>query len=382
MRIGFDIRPALKKNSRRRGIGRYTFELARALLEVNTKHDFLLYAIAGDMPAFCSDHQIRQIAYLKHPSRLNWLVDLLLLRRSIGRDNLNLFHATELTSLSRPGSAQLWVTVHDLIPYIFWEETVRSVPRDFAWFLKLAWKRVQLADLIITDSEHSKSDICERMGVPAERVEVVYLGSGEKLQPMDRELSTLHLKERYGIEGPFLFYVGGSDHRKNLKLLIRAFAQIRKGGYEGQLVLAGETFLLDIAEVREVQSQVQSSGLEAVVFFPGFVPDEDLSRFYSACDFFVFPSLYEGFGLPVLEAMKCGAPVLVSRTSSLPEVAGDCAHYFDPEEEGSLVDVFWKAYESPGTVAELRDRAADRAGRFTWHEAAQKMHLLYGQHGM
>jgi glycosyltransferase involved in cell wall biosynthesis len=382
MRVGFDFRPALKKNSRRRGIGRYVHELARALLDAESEHEFLLYTIAGERPAFKADFEARQTAYLKHPSRLNWLLDSVLLPRYIKSDRLQLFHGTELMNITRASGAQVWVTVHDLIPYIFWEETIKRVPKDFAYFLKLVWNRLAKADRIITDSEHSKQDICERLQIPAEKVDVVYLGGSENFRPLERDMALEWLQRKGQIEGPFLLYVGGSDYRKNLNMLVAAFSRIRDQGYPGRLVVIGETFLMDVPEVREIKANVQRAGLGSFVLFPGFVADEDLGAYYSACDFFVLPSLYEGFGLPVLEAMKCGAPLLLSRTSSLPEVAGDCAHYFEPTEMESLIEAFWKAYENPEEVEELRARGLTRAKRFTWQAAAQGVLELYNRHGL
>jgi len=380
MRIGFDFRPALKLNSRRRGIGRYTSELAKALLKLNTPHEFLLYAIDGEGPSLDGDFELRRIPFLKYPSRLNWLLDAVLLPQYCRTDKLHLFHSTELTSIKPTARRQLWVTVHDLIPYIYWEETKKRVPRDFAYFLKVAWRRVRQANRVITDSEHSKRDICERMSIPADNVDVVYLGSGDDLYPVNQDVASRLLRDRYQIEGPFLLYVGGSDYRKNLALLIGTFAELRKGGYAGSLVLVGETFVLDMSEVREIKGQVRRLGLEGLVLFPGYVPGEEICAFYSACEFFVFPSLYEGFGLPVLEAMKCGAPLLISQTSSLPEVAGGCAHYFNPEEMESLVETFWKAYENPVAVESLRSQGLERAKQFSWSAAAQQIHSLYNQY--
>lgn len=379
MRIGFDFRPALKKNSRKRGIGRYTYELAKALLASGTEHEIVLYAIGEELPEFALGPSVRRTAWLRYPSRLNWLLDHFLLPRYIASDRLHLFHGTEMTSIPRARSAQLWVTVHDLIPVIFWEETRKRVPRDYALYLQWALKRLSQADRIITDSENSKQDICERLQIPQERIDVVYLGAGDDVQPVEREIASERLARKGQVHGPFLLYVGGSDYRKNLKWLVAAFSEIRACGYPGKLVLVGETFQLDIPEIRELRQEVDRNGLDSEVLFPGFVTDEDLSCLYSACDFFVFPTLYEGFGLPVLEAMKCGAPLLVSRTSSLPEVAGECAHYFEPQEIESLVAVFNKAYDNQPAVEELRLRGMERAKRFTWEAAAQGVLELYSQ---
>lgn len=380
MRIGFDLRPVIKKNSRRRGIGKYTYEVIKALLERNDRHDFLLYTLREEVPELPQGFQARSLFHLSRPSRLNWIPDLLLLPRKIRRDGLDVFHATEITSVPSIGSTgptRVYVHVHDLIPFVFWEETVKRIPWDYACALKVALKRIRRAALIITDSVHSRKDIVERLGVPENRIEVIHLGCNDDFGPVEPDAAAGYLQSKYDVTGPFLFYVGGSDFRKNLLRLIKAFARIREEGYPGKLVLAGETFLWDIAEVREVRVLLGKLGLDRRVSFPGYVADADLPYFYSACDFFIFPSLYEGFGLPVLEAMKCGAPVLTSRASSIPEVAGDAAVYFEPEDEESIVSSFLAVYGDPKRCEELREKGFRQAAQFNWQKTAEQILRLY-----
>jgi glycosyltransferase involved in cell wall biosynthesis len=171
--------------------------------------------------------------------------------------------------------------------------------------------------------------------------------------------------------------VGGSDYRKNVGRLISFFARIRSRGYQGKLVLGGETFLWDIPEINILKSQIRGLGLADEVVFPGYIPDPVLSRYYAACDFFVFPSLYEGFGLPVLEAMQCGAPLLLSSSSSIPEVAGDSAFYFDPEDLESMEEAFFNAADDPESVAVKVEKGFRKAEEFTWESAAEKVYSLY-----
>lgn len=381
MRIGFDLRPALKKNSRRRGIGKYTRQLLEALVVQNPDHSFILYSRAGgtaEVPSRCT---VRNVPHLARPGRLNWVPDLLFLPLYLHSDGVEIFHATDITSIPRSSKVRVWATVHDLIPFIYWEETVRGVPRDFVWALKLAWKRMAQADLILTDSLYSRSDICERLGVPEERVHVVYPGATEGMGPVDPEEARNALREQYRISGPFVFYVGGSDFRKNLPRLVQSFGRVRKKGYPGKLILGGETFTWEIPEVVELRARIEALNLGEHVVFCGFIPECHLPFFYSACDAFVFPSLYEGFGLPVLEALQCGAPVLTSHTSSLPEVAGEAAVLVDPEDEESIVNGFWEIFSENRRRHEMRETGFRQARRFSWKQAARQIRQLYEAYG-
>jgi glycosyltransferase involved in cell wall biosynthesis len=381
MRIGYDFRPTLKRNSRRRGIGKYTDQLIRHLLAAGSEHQFLLYGMRGhqgEVPDLC---RTVNLPYLPKPSRMNWIPDLVTLPARLRWDGIDIFHATEITAIPRSGKARVWAHVHDMIPFLFWEQTVPGIARDYVWALQRARKRMAQADLIITDSLRSRSDICELLGLPEEKVQVVSLGCAEALAPKDRDESLDRLKRNYEILGPFVFYVGGTDFRKNLPRLVSAFARIRRAGYPGRLVMGGETFGWDIPEVRLVKKEVARLGLEGSVLYPGYIADGDLADFYSACDAFLFPSLYEGFGLPVLEAMKCGAPLLVGNTSSLPEVAGEAAVYVDPEDEESIASGFLSLSQDPCLREKLRKEGFHRASLFTWEAAAQQILSLYESHG-
>jgi glycosyltransferase involved in cell wall biosynthesis len=377
MRIGFDLRPALKKNSGRGGIGRYTSSLFRALQSANRHLELVAYTLGHEAVDNWGISEQRRLFHLKYPSRLNWMFEQYLFRRAIHRDCLDLFHATDVTAIPRSKRAPVLATVHDLIPWVFWEETVKSVPKDFSYALEVARKRIATTDWLLTSSEYSRNDIADRFGVSKDRIEVTYLGCSDQIFPREERFSRERLKALYQLEGPFLFYVGGSDFRKNLPFLVRAFSRAREGGYAGKLVLAGETFCWDVPETRNLKQLISKCGIESSVVFTGYVDDEALSCLYSACQLFVFPSLYEGFGIPVVEALKCGARLLLSDRTSIPEVAGDCAFYFNPENEDDFLTVFGEALEQSDPGCEFRSRGMERAARFTWERTAAGVLALY-----
>lgn len=377
MRIGLDFRPAQKTNSRRRGIGKYTEQLTRALLDSNPGHEVILYTRKGSTFELTGSFQARELFFLNRPGRLNWLVDCLLLPRNLRRDRIELFHCTEALSLPSEQKCKTVATVHDLIPLVFWEETIGSVPPDFRWALQRSWRNLHEVDGIITVSNFSADDIASRLSLSRELIHVIYPGSNPVLQAVDVSRARALVRDNYGVNHPYLLYVGGTDFRKNLPRLIDFFATIRKKGFKGDLILAGETFQFSIPEVQNLRARIVRLGLEESVKLPGYVSDEHLSWFYSGAVCFIFPSLYEGFGLPLLEAMKCGTPALVSRASCLPEIGGDAPLYFDPVDVGSMVDAFFQFYQSSHLPEQMCARGKARARNFSWKRAAGETYQLY-----
>ncbi|HSR69762.1 MAG TPA: glycosyltransferase family 1 protein [Acidobacteriota bacterium] len=374
MRIGIDYRPCLKPGSRRRGIGRFTSQLVSHLLAADKDNSYTLYSIRGQRPQE-TPHQAAfvDLPYLARPSRLNWLLDRFTLPRRLRRDRLQLFHATEHTSAPVSRETAVWAYVHDLIPYLFWEQTRRHLPADFRYALSSAVERVRQAAMVVTVSRHSRRDLCRHWGLEEDKVKVLYQDCHPALGPVEEARAKARLQEKYGISGHFLFYLGGTDFRKNLPALVEAFAQLAGRGYRGSLVMAGESFAWDIPEVQEVRARVVRHGLESRVLFPGYVPDADLGHFYSACQAFVFPSLYEGFGIPLLEAMRCGAPAVAAQAASLPEVGGEAARYFDPADSRSIADALWEVLEDPVLRVRMGQQGLERSRQFSWARSAERL---------
>ena len=376
MRIGIDYRPVLRPNSRRRGIGKFTARQIEHVLQTSD-HDFVLYTIGSERPTLAGKVTWRELPQVRRLSRLNWLLDRFRLHNWIHSDGLDLYHATEVTALPKRCSCPLVVTVHDVIPLVYWAQMKTRIPVDYRIGLKHAYNRTGIADRIITISESARQDICSHLGIGEEKVEVVYPGCNALFRPVEPDTARERLKSKHEIEGSFLFYVGGSDFRKNLDFLITGFAQVREQGYAGSLVLAGETFRTEIPEVQELTRKIQELDLENWVLCPGYVEDNDLPAFYSASDLFVFPSLYEGFGLPVLEALACGAPVLASDRSSIPEVGGSVVEYFDPERLEDLVARVLELLENPERLGQMRAAGPERAAQFSWEENARAVTSIY-----
>ena len=260
-------------------------------------------------------------------------------------------------------SAKLAVVIHDLIPLIFPGE---SGKRLGGWWRGNFLSCLRKADLIITSSEYSKGDMTVRFGVPESKVAVIPLGFDSRLfNPAPAgQSSGKGLLAGYGIDRPYLIHVGAWQPRKNLDRLIRAFRLLERGRSDQsfQLVLCG----MRHPAADKLDELVRSLALDGRVILTGLVPDSDLAELYRGAIAFVMPSLYEGFGLPVLEAMACGVPVISSDRSSLPEVMGDAAVYFDPESEEDIATAAERVTSDTALRGELIQRGLARVKQFSW----------------
>jgi glycosyltransferase involved in cell wall biosynthesis len=263
---------------------------------------------------------------------------------------------------------RLAVTVHDVVPLLFPERYQSLMGRALRHACTSSMRK---ADLILTVSEHSKSDMVSRFAVAPEKIVVAYEGFDRdafRPGPVDTPASR-EMLSRLGITRPYVLHVGRGDPRKNLVRLVEAYEALtaRRKDLDFQLVLGG-SLGWGHGPLTEL---VRKASLQGKVAVPGPVPDRDLPMLYRSAACFAMPSLYEGFGLPVLEAMACGTPVMISNTSSLPEVGGDAATYFHPES----VDEMSQAMERVLTDSALRDemskKGLERARQFSWEACAR-----------
>jgi Glycosyltransferase len=251
---------------------------------------------------------------------------------------VDLFHATEHL-LPRFSSVRTVFTLHDLI-FLFYPEAHKPLNR---WFLTLMMPRfLRAADAVIAVSECTKRDAMRLYGLDEAKIRVIYEGVSPRFRPASPE-AIAAVRARYNLPECFILYVGTIEPRKNLTALLEAFHHLL-ATHDLRLVIVGKKGWLYEGFFR----RLRELGLEDRVIFTGYVPDEDLPAIYSAADLFVFPSLYEGFGLPVLEAMACGTPVVCSNTSSLPEVAGDAALLVDPTDVRALAGAIERVLTDEG----------------------------------
>ena len=370
LKVVLDAGPAVHQSA---GLARYTESLASALWQhCRDSIDLNLFYnrhSGHQLPTSLAPIPTRAFPLGQYPWRLGVLACQLLrapvVDRRLGAGGI--YHATEhlLPWTARPSV----MTVHDLI----FERYPQHHTLANRSFLRVAMPLfVRRADAIIAVSRHTQQDLLELYGTPTQKVFVVEEGIEGRFRPaLEEEIR--QVKEKHGIRRPYLLMVGTLEPRKNHQLAFEALARLKAGGFSHCLVVAGGGgWLFD-----DVQRKVDQLQLAADVLFAGRVPEEDLPALYSGADCFLMPSLYEGFGIPVLEAMACGTPVVCSKASSLPEVASTAARYIELMTGEALANTVRQVLSNPETSEQMRTEGLRQAARFCWRVAAVQTVNVY-----
>ena len=341
------------------GIGRYARELIDALGRVDRVNHYQILLPHAEHP------------FIARPNMQYRVVRFPLFRRRFWEQVAPLL-AGSYDVLHFPyDSCVAWkrgkfvATIHDVKPLLFPELRARTNlnSRIEQWLVGDRWKTI---DHVVTISEHSRRDLLAHVPLRPDQVTVTPLGlDAERFRPVERRR-----------EGrPYVFCVAGSDPTKNVGCLVEAFAKL-PGTLRDRfdLLLAG-----DVCKRTDIRSAVERLGIGGQTKLAGVVSDAELIAYYQQAAVFVFPSLYEGFGLPVLEAMGCGCPVICSNVSSLPDVAGEAALLIDPHDGGQLAAELFRVLESPALQSELRTRGLARAREFSWDRTATETLAVYGR---
>lgn len=298
------------------------------------------------------------------------------LRKVCGAEKVDLLHSPYFASPLVPNVPTV-VTIHDVIPLVLPNYGRASHVRAY---MKLVSAAARRASAILTVSETSKQDIVRILGIPPEQIHVTYNAADSSLRPICNRSALEGIRDSYGITGDFLLYFGGFDRRKNVERTLLAYRAARDSFHHPcQLVLAGSLGLVGHPLYPDPRSMILRLGLEGEVLVTGRISEEEKPVLYSAAVGFVFPSLYEGFGMPVLEAMACGTPVITSNSSSLPEVAGDAALLVDPTSVEAIAEAMVRVVNDAGLRGELSRRGLQRAAQFSWEASAAKTLEVYRQ---
>jgi glycosyltransferase involved in cell wall biosynthesis len=370
MRIGLDGFPLAWAKT---GVGHYTLELARALSRLAPTDEFQLIS-----PARFTDSVAADLASIPNLHTVNLRTNSITRRwwgiglpRYVRRAALDLFHGTnyEVPLWNRERSV---VTVHDLSVFLHPDKHEQRIARRARRRLPIM---LRSSAMIITPTEAVKREVCEQFKIDSQRVAVTPEAPRKSFQPMPLSDCAQTLR-RLGIEDNFILFVGTIEPRKNLFRLVRAFDEVlRHTPHRPQLVIAGGEGWL----TNELHGVIERSNAGDRLRLTGYVDDQDLRALYSSCKVFVYPSLYEGFGLPPLEAMACGAPVIAGRIPAAVEVLKDNACLVDPLDETVLAKAISDMLENDNERQRLSSTGLQHAAKFSWEETARLTLAVYAQ---
>lgn len=271
------------------------------------------------------------------------------------------------------------VTIHDLIPLRFPEQFPRGIKGSINF--QVQKMRIKNIKMIIVDSLASKKDVVDFLKIPVDKIRVIHLASDTEFHPIKNQRLLVKVKKKYSLPPQFVCYVGDVNYNKNIPGLIKAFSQVKKTNPQVKLVLVGKVFRdQSVPETKAVMGLIRSLGLVKEVLRLGWVAKPDLVCLYNLATVYVQPSFYEGFGLPVLEAMACGTPVVCSRVASLPEIAGQAAVFIDPNRIGDIARGLNEVLRYNNIYYCSRAREGQRqAKKFSWQKTAQETIKVYDE---
>jgi glycosyltransferase involved in cell wall biosynthesis len=361
MRIGLDCRTVTAPKT---GDRTYALNLLRALARTDAENEYYLYTWE---PTTLTEVGSSRFHPVLLPASPRWTWTPLVFPRDLARRRMDLAHVQYIIPPSTP--VPIVSTIHDIafrrFPALF--------PLKHRLLLNLLIPTAaRNAAAVITGSESTRRDLIELYEVEPERITVTPYAADPIYQPMDRDEARQAVRKRLRVPVPYLLSVGVLQPRKNLPRLVRAYNRIARG-IPHRLVLVGKEGWAGEA----LQQAISEAPPGREPIFTGYVPDADLPALYAGADLFVYPSLYEGFGLPPLEAMACGTPVITSNTSSLPEVVGDAGVMVDPLDTEALADAIVSLLNDERRRNELAEAGPKRAAQFTWDRTARETVEVY-----
>lgn len=367
--IGIDYTAAYEQGG---GIGRYVRELVTALARLDTATDYRLF-VSGvtaqkPLPAVPgSNFTWRGTSITPLWLARLWQRAQVPLHVELFTGKVDLYHATDFTLPPTRSTTRTLLTVHDLS---FVRVPEAASPSLKAYLDVVVPRSVRRADHVLADSQATKDDLIALYQTPAEKITVLLSGVDARFQRTEMP----SIRAKYQIpERPYILSVGTVQPRKNYARLIKALAALRASGHDvGLVIVGGKGWLED-----PIYETIRSTGMTDYVRMTGFADDADLPALYSQALITALPSLYEGFGIPVLESMACGTPVLTSNVSSLPEVAGDTGIMVNPSDQDAITGALERLITDAALRADLSRRGLERAKTFTWDAAAQQLASVY-----
>ena len=367
MKIAIDARGVtLYKGT---GIGTYTQALIKNLLEVDSKNQYILFWCGSEYKAY-EKHNSEIILTSKKHQRFfegNYFPEY------NHKKNIDIYHVPQNgLGIEHSLGQRAICTIHDLIPYLMPETVGKGYLKSF---LKKMPQVIEKSNSLITVSNYSKEDIMRFFPwYPEENIHVIPLAAKEIFKPLDKNSCSSKLYELFKIDKPFILYLGGFSPRKNVRGVIDSFKKIYTSLKEEHYLVIGGA-LRDEGEA--LYNEVMKTAFGDKIKFLGYLEEELLPYLYNSCSAFIYPSFYEGFGLPPLEAMSCGAPVITSNTTSIPEVVADAGILVNPSREDELSEALIKVINNPDLSLTLSRLGLERSQLFSWTNTALKTLEVY-----
>jgi glycosyltransferase involved in cell wall biosynthesis len=370
MKIGIDGRAA--KWYRGTGLGTYAYQLISSINSIDELNRYLLFMPenSGCDINFNINFNVRSITENNNDNF--W--DAVNIPNILEDGDIELYHVPQNgIGLPHDKRCPMVITLHDIIPYRM-PETVG--PTYLKIFTEQMPNIIPKCDGIITVSEFSKKDIIKEFNYPEDKVFVTHLAPESIYKPMDKAISKSLIKNFYSIEGDFILYIGGFSPRKNIIGLMEAFSKLTNLYKKNlKLVIAGKKGIsYDLYKTKADELKISDR-----VIFPGFIAMEHLPYLYNSSELFVYPSFYEGFGLPPIEAMACGIPVITSNTTSIPEIVGDSALLIDPQNTDDIFEAMIKVFEDDNLKENLVLRGFIRSSELSWKDTAKRTLIAYNK---
>jgi len=372
MRIGID---ATALPARPVGAGHYIIQLIRAFARQPLDDEFVVFVQQHglpllDLPTGSASPALHIISLPDIPParRLAW--EQTTFHRLAAQQRLDVLHSLHYTlPLAYPGKRV--VTLHDMTFFLY--PKLHTLPKRyfFRFFIHTSGR---LADALVADSESTRQDAIRLANIAPQKLFTAPLGVTADFEPLDTTSAKAQaVRQKYNLPEQFVLYVGLIEPRKNIPTLLQAFAQVSSQFPDCRLVLAGRRGWM----VESLDQQVADLGLAEKVHFAGYIEREDLPMVFNLAECFVYPSFYEGFGLPVLEAMACGVPVITSNVSSMPEIIGDAGMQVSPHDSAGLAGALHSLLSDPTERKRLSALGRERAALFTWQRTADQTRLAY-----
>jgi len=358
-------------DKKRTGVNNYLYNLIKNMIN-NGKADeiSLIHYERSDDPIYS---QVNDIIIPEKPLKLTSAIGI---PQAVKNADIDILHIpvhwyNQITPFVLNREIKKVLTLHDLTPILFPEMHTRETNLTWKSSLKFIKNRT---NVMICDSISTKNDCIKLLNIPEKRLRVIPLSADEQYKPLKNK-KQIHdeLKQEYNIDTPFILFVGTLEKRKNVPTLLKSFYKLKKCKIEHKLVIVGGKGW----KYTKIFDLIEELNLKDDVIFTDYVTDEYLVKLYNAADLFVYPSLYEGFGLPPLEAMACGCPVITSNTSSLPEVVGDAGIMIDPNDIDSLTESMHKILTDNELRKEMSRKSLERAGMFSWKKTAKETWDVY-----